>query len=353
MLSDEKKLRGNRGEGKSWTSKIPEIHDLAALYTAPRSTPLASNWEPAAVEEFERDTPKHQRFQQELLAEEHPPSLPHTFDRPSLPIPVKEASIDTCENSATAEVHSKESLASSSHSGPLLPEAKMFPRVSLALSGPSALPINSRMSNSLATVEASSNTKLGDYFRPMEHSYTQFTDIQCQHIARLLLESGKVSWSLVPRVYIILRIIGQQQLLDAFIDQGINDLWLPLTAPSLPHELSLAYHQEFMATQPLVLTRTLDLENGTKGHAHFTRDNPFPFERKGKLGEGGFGSVDRILSPRNGLEFARKRFRRQRNLTKTELQSFMNELNILKRLHHFHCVELVSISPNIKRLVTT
>jgi hypothetical protein len=303
------------------------------------------------VEEFGRDTPKHQRFQLELSAEEHPPSSPHAFDRPSLPIPVKEASIDACENSATAELHSKESLATSSHSGSLLPEAELFPHVSLALSGPSALPIISRMSNSLVTIEALSNTKLGDYFHSKEHLYTQFTDIQCQHIARLLRESGKASWSLVPRVYIILRIIGQLQLLDTFIDQGINDIWLPLTVSSLPHELSLAYHQEFMATQLLVLTRTLDLENGTKGHAHFTRDNPFPFECKGKLGEGGFGTVDRILSPQSGQEFARKKLRR-RNLGKTELQRIQNELDILKRLHYIHCVELVSILPNRKRLVT-
>ena len=56
--------------------------------------------------------------------------------------------------------------------------------------------------------------------------------------------------------------------------------------PSLPQELSLAYHQEFIATQPLVLTKALDLENNTKSHSHFTRGDPFPFEVKGTLGGG-------------------------------------------------------------------
>lgn len=195
----------------------------------------------------------------------------------------------------------------------------------------------------MALDSSSSDNKLGDYFRPMEYPRTQFTDGQCQDIARLLCESGKVSWSLVPRIYIILRVIGQLPVLDAFIDQGLNDFWLPLNASSLPRELSVGYHQDFIATQPLVLTKALDLEK-TKGHAHFTRDDPFPFEIKEMLGSGGFGTVDRILSPLSGREFARKRFRRGKNIPKKALESFMNELKILKRLRHIHCIELVSIS---------
>jgi hypothetical protein len=31
-------------------------------------------------------------------------------------------------------------------------------------------------------------------------------------------------------------------------------------------------------------------------------------------------------------------------MRKNELDSFMNELKILKRLRHIHCIELVSIS---------
>ena len=206
----------------------------------------------------------------------------------------------------------------------------------------------SRTLDSSATIATSSDTKLGDYFGPVE-CCTEFNDVQCQDIARLLREAGKVSWSLVPRVYIILRIIGQLQILDVFIDQGINDLWLPLTISSLPQELSIAYRQEFIATQSLVLTKALDLEN-KRGHAHFTQKDPFPFEVKENLGEGGFGVVDRILSPLSGREFARKRIRRT-NLRKVVLESFMNEIKILKRLSHIHCVELVSILSNTTQLV--
>ncbi|KAH9209800.1 kinase-like domain-containing protein, partial [Leptodontidium sp. 2 PMI_412] len=53
---------------------------------------------------------------------------------------------------------------------------------------------------------------------------------------------------------------------------------------------------EFIKAQSLVLSKALCLENSTGGHAHFTGDDPLPFERKETLGEGRFGSVDRIAS---------------------------------------------------------
>jgi hypothetical protein len=84
----------------------------------------------------------------------------------------------------------------------------------------------------------------------------------------------------------------------------------------------------------------LGLENGNRRYAHFTREDPFPFNAKGTLEQGGSGFVDKIESPLGSREFARKRFGRTRNLQKAELQSFMNELKIWKRLYHNYCVEL-------------
>jgi hypothetical protein len=365
LLSDEKRLRSEGEEGKGWTSRIPEIHSFEALYTSLSSTPLASNRELRAAEELESHTLKHQSIQQESLADEPRPSLPHGLDRLSSPLSAKEAPIDICKNSSAAELHSQEAsetmsylrdqvpnakefpgvlLGSSSQSTALFPGADLLPQPLCALPSSSAVPATPGTSYSLALDSASSDVKLGDYFCPMKSPRNRFTDLQCQDIARLLCESGKVSWGRVPRIYIILRIIDQLPVLDAFIDQGINDLWLPLTASSLPPALSVGCHQDFIAAQPIVLTKALDLENNTKGHAHFTRDDPFPFECKETLGNGGFGTVDRILSLLSGREFARKRFRRGKNMRKAELVSFMNELNILKRLHYVHCIELVSIS---------
>jgi len=351
------------------------MHAFEALYTAHRPTPFASSPRPGPAEVLQRETNKHRRHQREPLAEEKPPSLLQASDRLSSVGSVKEASIDIWENISATELRSQESLAASGDSTSLLPEAELtpqvllgppiqstalapdaalFPQVSLALSSPSPIPVApaiAGLSSPLAAVTISSNSKLGDYFSPTKYPRTKFTDDQCQDISRLISEIGKVGWSSLPRLYIILRTIDQLQVLDAFIDEGINDFCLPLTISSLPRALGVAYHQEFLETQPLVLSKALDLEKNTKGHVYFTGDDHFPFEAKGNLGEGGFGSVDRILSSLSGREFARKRFRR-RDLRKTGLESFMNEVKILKRLYHIHCVELVSISFNRKRLVT-
>jgi hypothetical protein len=187
--------------------------------------------------------------------------------------------------------------------------------------GPSISPLEPQTTASTGDSTFSSTTteiKLGDYFKDRGECPEIFTDLQCGEIARLLVQSGNPSWSTAPRIYIILRLIGQLQRFDAFLDHGINDLWLPFSKASLPTSLDLVYHEEFLKQQTLVLTKAINLENGSKGHAHFTRNDPFPFEVRETLGEGGFGYVDKIVSPLSGRVFARKRFRRPRGQKKTE-----------------------------------
>jgi len=148
----------------------------------------------------------------------------------------------------------------------------------------------------------------------------------------------------------VLRKIGQLQLLDQFLDQGINDLWLPISKSHLPKVLSIFLQDQFLEAQKLVLTKALDLENPALArHAHFGKTEQFPFEEGERLGEGGFGSVDRVISNLTGREFARKRFRRGRGSQyKEQVRTFKNELDILKRICHSHCVEFVSsLSPTL------
>jgi hypothetical protein len=186
---------------------------------------------------------------------------------------------------------------------------------------PSSVPLGLQTIASTEPATPSFNTtelKLGDYFKDAKDPPDCFTDMQCGDIARLLVQSGKLSWSSAPRIYIVLRLIGQLQHFDDFLDHGINDLWLPFSPASLPISLGLEYHEEFLKRQTLVLTKAINLENGSRGHAHFTRNDPFPFEVKETLGEGGFGYVDKIVSPLSGRVFARKRFRRPRGQKKTE-----------------------------------
>ena len=127
------------------------------------------------------------------------------------------------------------------------------------------------------------------------------------------MTAGSETWASIPRVYIVLRLIGALHLLDSFLALGMNDLWLPFSQSTLPAMITTPYHERFLEPQSLVLTKALTLENSSLArHAHLGKDDVFPFEEGEKLGEGGYGPVHRVVSKLSGREFARKRFRRGR-----------------------------------------
>jgi serine/threonine protein kinase len=66
-----------------------------------------------------------------------------------------------------------------------------------------------------------------------------------------------------------------------------------------------------------------------------------------KLGSGAHGQVDKVMSTVSHREYARKQFRRQRGTSKDAIKSFLIELQVLKRVHHHHCIELVRLPNNI------
>ena len=135
--------------------------------------------------------------------------------------------------------------------------------------------------------------KLGDFFPSLvEHSTTsntKFTDASLQKIANLLRLSDRERWSAVPRIYTVLRSIGQLQLIDEFIDEGFTDIWFPFTPHNLPPRLSLSIRTQFFTTQSVVFTQALDIEKREGRHATFAADEPLWFESRGKLGRGAFG----------------------------------------------------------------
>jgi serine/threonine protein kinase len=155
---------------------------------------------------------------------------------------------------------------------------------------------------------------------------------------------GRTRWSRVPRIYTVLRRIGQLQLLDAFIAQGITDIWLPFSASSLPELLSPSSRADFLRIQSVALTKAIDLEKGELGHHIHLRDGePLPFKTIGILGKGGYGQVDKVLSLTSFNEFALKRIRRPKlfGRAKEPTKTFEAELEVLKRLKHRHTVELI------------
>jgi hypothetical protein len=170
-----------------------------------------------------------------------------------------------------------------------------------------------------------------------------YSDSDLQKISELLEYSGRHSWSEVPRIYTVLRIIGELQIIDNFLGQGITDMWFPFSSASLPRALNSAMQEKFLDVQKLVLTKGLDLEKDeNKEHAHFGKGEALPFKVEEMLGEGGFSQVHKITSLISKRIYARKRFRRGTGpRSDAEISSFKNELKILKRIHHQHCVELV------------
>lgn len=176
-----------------------------------------------------------------------------------------------------------------------------------------------------------------------------YTDNDLQKISSLLESIGRLPWSNVPRIYTVLRTIGHLELIDGFIDEGLTDFWFPFSASSLPGILTPTVKAAFIESQSLVITKALELEKGSeRKHAHFDRNDLIPFQVIGRLGEGLHGSVDRVLSVLSHREYARKRFRRSKAFSnqKEDIRTFKTELQVLKRISHLHCIELVRCRPS-------
>jgi ankyrin repeat protein/serine/threonine protein kinase len=187
--------------------------------------------------------------------------------------------------------------------------------------------------------------KLAEFFKPCRSPSNPYTDPEFQQISELLKNMGRPTWASIPRIYTVLRTIGQLEHLDVFIQQSITDIWFPFSTSSLPGQLSPSMCTKFLDCQSIVLTKWVNLEKGLDHkHAHFGEDDALPLKVVCPLGRGGFGNVDKVISLLSGREFARKKFRRKGLRNKSEIASFRTELMILKRLRHQHCIELVSLS---------
>jgi ankyrin repeat protein/serine/threonine protein kinase len=181
------------------------------------------------------------------------------------------------------------------------------------------------------------------YFAVDSRTLNKFTDEDIYHIS-ILLTTANSEWKALPRLYIISRIIGHLDVLERLITLGITDLWLPLSIGSFPATISENVRLAFLEWQWIVLTKAIDLENGERGrHQSFGKDELFPFKSRGTLGSGAFSTVDRVVSLRSNIEYARKRLRRGAVFLRQaeSIGSLVNELKVLKRAHHRHIVELV------------
>jgi serine/threonine protein kinase len=93
-----------------------------------------------------------------------------------------------------------------------------------------------------------------------------------------------------------------------------------------------------------VLTKTLNLEKGERGgHLYFGKGKSAPYEVKGRLGSGAYGAVQKVVSLLSHQEFARKLVLRAKYGRQNEsgIKTFLAELQVLKRVSHSHCANLV------------
>ncbi|EON64804.1 NEK protein kinase [Coniosporium apollinis CBS 100218] len=162
-------------------------------------------------------------------------------------------------------------------------------------------------------------------------------------ISDVLRRTGREAWSCIPRVYTVLRIINQLQAIDRFVNLGVSDIWFPFTANTLPDTLRSSAKSAFLNAQRLVLTKALSLEQEDGKHRHFLDPAELPFTKIAGLGRGSFGLVDHVVSTISHREYARKRIPRGRTFhnDRKVLKDFENELSNLKKLSHYHIIELV------------
>jgi hypothetical protein len=94
---------------------------------------------------------------------------------------------------------------------------------------------------------------LGSYFSIEEVPRTTYTDQDLADIAQLLQETGRRSRSQVPRIYTVLRLIGQVMAINSFLEQGVNDMWFPFNVSQLPQTMSAIHRGRFIDHRNMVM----------------------------------------------------------------------------------------------------
>lgn len=95
-------------------------------------------------------------------------------------------------------------------------------------------------------------------------SHKPFGDEDFDAFATLLKQVGKQAWSERPRTYLVLRLIGENRLMDEFVLEGCKDIHFPYIERRLPNALANSTSkQSFLDMQYLVLSpKSADLVQG-------------------------------------------------------------------------------------------
>jgi hypothetical protein len=183
------------------------------------------------------------------------------------------------------------------------------------------------------------------------HDVNSYSEQEIIQVAEQLLKDGKDTWSQNPRLYLILRDIGQiedttqPQLLDNLINEGFNDFWIPVASIDilqqiLPRDLP----SQFFHAQSRVCVQPADFRIGLGNfHGHFIEKDGPPFAYPRWIGKGRVGHVEEVLSLTDGKVYARKSIRKLSHFSRAQddIQRFRCELQVLRRIKYKHCVKIV------------
>ena len=167
-----------------------------------------------------------------------------------------------------------------------------------------------------------------------------------RYVSELLQRFGQFEWSLRPRTFCILRMLGCVKDMSTFVAEKRTDFFLPYNERNLPDAIKgYELRSKFLQLQKVVTsTHHGELEKEGSAHINFHHlaDDNFWFIKT--LGIGKFAVVD-FVRGRLGLgRYARKRIQRGASALKDgeALNQFEHELIALKTLRHRHLVKLIS-----------
>jgi tRNA A-37 threonylcarbamoyl transferase component Bud32 len=170
-----------------------------------------------------------------------------------------------------------------------------------------------------------------------------WTEPEIQRIS-LLLQRVNWSWIELPRIFVIL---GTIDCLDSFvslIDLDVSDYWFPFDESSVPSCIPRSKRSQFVAAQDLVKPNPMDLEHGQ--HCFFQKGEVVPLEERGVIGRGSTSVITRVLSFKNGQQYALKvekrgRIWRDRGQWEDHGKRLIDQIRVMKGIRHRHVVEYV------------
>ena len=191
---------------------------------------------------------------------------------------------------------------------------------------------------------ATPEDRLATYFDTSQPRRS-FDDEQIETIALLLARCSHATEKMAersPRTYIVFRMVGQRDLVPRLLSEGFGDDWFPVTSRGLPGFLDPRLRTNVVDTQHLILTKSLDLENGQ--HCNYNSEEQRPFTVHSYIGSGSFGQVRVIESRVTYKRYALKTIRRKiafGTKSKEVMRSFNAEMKIMKHLQHRHIVRYI------------